>query len=271
MGKTDILVNNMINLPIFESYLLSGKRHGNIDGTKRKLRRRLIKARHSPKYFGLDIGDVIMTMSLGHIPFATEIIGANEHESHYLYPMLMRNTSNIDLDVISTDTEGANNVNDFLYYLIGKLHAPCYRSLPKKAKNLCGFKSLSHYEDCLIKPSSQVDRKLIKKKWPELLPILVSLLSHETKQENIIKKLSSHDYKSELKDALWELNRILKSIHIFKYIDDPIYQTDIRTSLNRGEAYHQLLHKIADVGGGDFRGMTDLEVEIWSIYSAISK
>ena len=107
-------------------------------------------------------------------------------------------------------------------------------------------------------------RKLIKKKWPELIPILVSLLSHETNQENIIKKLSSHDYKSDIKDALWELNQILKSIHILKYIDDPNYLRNIRTALNRGEAYHQLINKIANVGGGDFRGMTELEVEIWN-------
>ena len=63
---------------------------------------------------------------------------------------------------------------------------------------------------------------------------------------------------------MWELNQILKSIHILKYIDDPNYLRNIRTALNRGEAYHQLINKIANVGGGDFRGMTELEVEIWN-------
>jgi len=94
--------------------------------------------------------------------------------------------------------------------------------------------------------------------------VLYSLLSHDSKQENIIRQLSSHDYKSEVKEALWELNRIPKSIHILRYIDDPQYRRDIRTSLNRGEALHQILDKIADVGGGDFRGMSDMEVEIWN-------
>ena len=202
----------------------SGKKHGSGDGTKRKTRRRILKARHSPKYFGLDIGVVIMTMILGHVPFVTDIIGANEHESHYIYPMLRRNNSSIDPDIISTDTAGTNNVNDFLFYLIDKIHAPCYRSIGDKADTICGFKSLSKYKNLLITPSRRVNRKLIKKHWKKLVPILVSLLSHETSQENIIKKLSSHEYKSEMKDALWELNHILKSIHILKYIDDPIYR-----------------------------------------------
>ncbi len=52
--------------------------------------------------------------------------------------------------------------------------------------------------------------------------------------------------------------------HILKYIDEPQYQRDIRTALNRGEGYHQLLKNIGDVGGGDFRGMNEMEVEIWN-------
>jgi TnpA family transposase len=263
-NAADIIIDSMVNLPIFDIYHLEGKKHGSGDGTKRKTRRRILKARHSPKYFGLDIGVVIMTMILGHIPFATNIIGANEHESHYIYPMLRRNNSSIDPDIISTDTAGTNNVNDFLFYLIDKIHAPCYRSIGDKADTICGFKSPSKYKDLLINPSRTVNKKLIKKQWKKLVPILASLLTHETSQENIIKKLSSHEYKSEVKDALWELNHILKSIHILKYIDDPNYRRSIRKALNRGEAYHQLIKKIAAVGGGDFRGMSDLEIEIWN-------
>lgn len=260
----DMIINNMAGLPIFDLYDLGGKKHGSVDGTKKKTRRRILKARHSKKYFGTDIGLVIMTMLLGHVPFVTDVIGANEHESHFLYSMLHRNTSEVDPYIISSDTAGANNVNDLMYYLIGKIHAPCYRSTAKKTKSICGFRPVSHYANLLIQPSSQANIKLIKDKWPELLPILVSLLSHDTTQENIIKTLSSHDFRSDVKDAMWELNNILKSIHLLKYVDDPNYRRYIRTALNRGEAYHQLLGKIMTVGGSGFRGMSELEVEIWN-------
>jgi TnpA family transposase len=198
------------------------------------------------------------------VPFVTEIIGANEHEGHFVYPMLFRNTSEVDPHIISSDTAGTNNVNDLMYYLIGKIHAPCYRSTVKKTKNICGFKPPSHYADMLIQPSCQINVKLIKEKWPEILPILVSLLSHDSTQENIIKTLSSHDFRSDVKEAMWELNNILKSIHLLKYVDDPNYRRHIRTALNRGEAYHQILEKIMAVGGSSFRGMSELEVEIWN-------
>jgi TnpA family transposase len=259
-----MIANRMLKLPIFDLYDLGGKKHGSVDGTKKKTRRRILKARHSKKYFGTDIGLVIMTMLLGHVPFVTEIIGANEHESHFLFSMLARNTSDIDPHIISSDTAGTNNINDLMYYLMGKIHAPCYRSAAKKTKSICGFKPLSHYDDLLIKPSSQTNITLIKDTWPELLPIFVSLLSHDSKQENIIKTLSSHDFRSDIKDAIWELNNILKSIHHLKYVDDPEYRRYIRTALNRGEAYHQILEKIMAVGGSSFRGMSELEVEIWN-------
>jgi len=263
-AAADVIIDKMIDLPAFELYLLSGNLHGSVDGKKKKLRRRLLKARYSTKYFGTDIGLVLMTMSAANIPFATSIIGPNEHESHFVYPILKQNNKVIDPDIISTDTAGSNNINDLLYYLLGKLHAPCYRSIVDRAAKTCGFKPLSHYKELLIKQKKPVNKKIIREKWPEILPILYSLLSHDSKQENIIRQLSSHDYKSDIKEALWELNRILNSIHILKYIDDPQYRRDIRTSLNRGEALHQILDKIAAVGGGDFRGMSDMEVEIWN-------
>jgi TnpA family transposase len=261
----DVIGNCMINLPIFDLYDLGGKKHASDDGTKKKTRRRILRARHSQKYFGFDIGVVIMTMSVNFLPFVTDIIGPNEHESHFTYPLMRRNNTAVDVDIISTDTEGANNVNDFLYYLIDKIHAPCYRSTAKKAKrSIVGFKPKSEYKDLLIQPVRQVNLELIKREWPNLLPILASLLAHETNQESIIKALSSHENTSETKDALWELNSILKSIHLLKYIDDIEYRRNIRAALNRGEAYHQLLQKIMAVGGGEFRGMSELEVEIWN-------
>lgn len=264
-NAAQIIIDGIVELPIFSTYNLNNKQHGSVDGKKKKTRIKVLKSRHSPKYFGLDIGVAIMTMNLNHIPFVTNIIGANEHESHFAYSMLRENLTTIDPAIISTDTAGTNNVNDFLYYLIGKTHAACYRSTADKSATISGFNSPSSYnENFLIKPKSKVNENLIIQKWADLTPILVSLLSHETTQEIIVAKLSSHDYKSGIKDALWELNNILKSIYILKYIDDPEYRRDIRTALNRGEAYHQLLDKITGIGIGDFRGMSELEVEIWN-------
>ncbi len=50
-------------------------------------------------------------MVANHIPVNARIIGANEHESHYVFDILFNNTTDIQPDVHSTDTHGTNEVN----------------------------------------------------------------------------------------------------------------------------------------------------------------
>ena len=61
---------------------------------------------------------------------------------------------------------------------------------------------------------------------------------------------------------MWEFNAILMTQYVLKYIDDPVLRGRVRTTLNRGEAYHQLRRKIAEIHGGDFRGGSDKEIAI---------
>jgi TnpA family transposase len=116
----------------------------------------------------------------------------------------------------------------------------------------------------LISPSKMADRKLIEDEWPNIQPILAALMLKETSQASLVKKLASHDRKSRTKDALWEYNNILRSIFLLQYIDDPQLRQYVRAALNRGESYHQLRRIIAETNGRDFRGGSDLEIEIWN-------
>ncbi|WP_406943867.1 Tn3 family transposase [Klebsiella quasipneumoniae] len=52
-----------------------------------------------------------MTLIANHAAINARVIGANEHESHYIFDLLMSNTSDIIPDVLSTDTHGVNHVN----------------------------------------------------------------------------------------------------------------------------------------------------------------
>ncbi len=61
------------------------------------------------------------------MPVNARIIGANEHESHYVFDILFNNTTDIQPAVHSTDTYGANEVNFALLYLFGYQFAPRYR------------------------------------------------------------------------------------------------------------------------------------------------
>ena len=84
--------------------------------------------------------------------------------------------------------------------------------------------------------------------------MLLSLLLQENTQSNIIKKINSSARYTSLRKALFEYNKILKSIHILNLIDDMDLRKAIREARNRTEAYHQLQGLIRKIYSGVFKG-----------------
>jgi len=249
-------------LPTSKYYnIQKDKLHGGIDGMKVDVRLQTFKSRYLRKYFK-EKGVSAYTLLINNIAADSKIITG--HESHFLFDVLYNNTSSLRPDIISTDNEGSNQLNFALLDLIGVLFAPCYKTIAKKAQTICTFSDPKHYQDCIIKPCSKVNESLIIEEWPNVQKIFISLLAGEKTQNIIVKKLSSHKRKSKTKDALWEYNNILMSIYLLWYIDDPNLRRYVRTALNRTEGYHQLRRAVGNVGGGDFRGKSEMEILIWN-------
>jgi TnpA family transposase len=260
----DRLIQQIEKMALFDGYnYQKGVRHGSIDGSKHGTKRQTAKSRYSPKYFGLEKGISALNMILNNLSVNTSIIGANEHESHYSFDLCYNNTSGVTPDILSTDTAGSNQVNFLLYDMIDIQYAPCYKSLQDRIKNLHGFHPLNHYKKMLIKPEKVLNKQNIIAEWPNIQKILAAMLMKETTQSVVVKKLCSHKSQSKLKKALWEYNNIHFSIYMLQFIDDPILRRGIRIALNRGEGYHKLYNGIAKIGGKKFRGMSELEIEIW--------
>ena len=108
----DIISNATAQLPIFKYFdIEDGIIHSSSDGQKFETRINTFNARYSPKYFGLKKGVVSYTMVANHVPVNAKIIGANEHESHFVFDIIHNNTSDIPSNRHSVDTHGTNNVN----------------------------------------------------------------------------------------------------------------------------------------------------------------
>ncbi len=132
-----------------------------------------------------------MPLIANHIPVNAKIIGANEHESHYVFDLLYNNTTDIEPAVHSTDTHGVNNVNFWILHAFGYQFAPRYRNLRGKSENgLYGFNDPIHYENFLLKPVRKIKESLIITEWQNIQKILVSLALKVTTQNIIIGKLS---------------------------------------------------------------------------------
>jgi TnpA family transposase len=98
----DRISNAIAKLPIFRHYDLGDALHSSSDGQKFETSIHTLNARHSPKYFGLKKGVVSYTLVANNIPINAYIIGANEHESHYVFDILFDNTTDIQPEIHSS-------------------------------------------------------------------------------------------------------------------------------------------------------------------------
>lgn len=84
----DSVANAIAQLPVFQQYHIGDTINSSSDGQKFETLLHTINARYSPKYFGLMKGIVAYTLVANHIPINARVIGANEHESHYVFDLL---------------------------------------------------------------------------------------------------------------------------------------------------------------------------------------
>ena len=257
--------NAIAELPIFRHYHLDEAIHSSSDGQKFETSIDTINARHSPKYFGLKKGVVSYTLVANHIPINARVIGANEHESHYVFDLLFNNTTEVQPTIHSTDTHGTNEVNFALLHLFGYQFAPRYRNIRDTIRTkLCGFKHPSQYEDLLIKPTRKINDDLVINEWENFQRILLSLAVKTTTQSIIVEKLSAFARKNRTKRALWEYDNIIRSLYLLDYVDLLSIRRNVQHALNRGENYHKLRRAVSYANFGKLRFKTVQEQQIWN-------
>jgi len=262
----DLVTNAIAELPIFRYYDLDEQVHSSSDGQKFETLIHTLNARHSSKYFGLKKGIVVITLVANHVPVSADIIGANEHESHYVFDLVYNNVSDVQPTLHSTDTHGANQVNFAILDFFGKQFAPRYQNIRGKVQtSLYGFQHPSQYpEDWLLKPIRKLNEELIIREWDTIQRIIVSLALKTTTQSIIVSKLSSHARRNDTRQALWEYDNLLASLYFLKYIDSPPMRRGVQQALNRGESYHHLHRAVSYANFGKLRFKTEHDQHLWS-------
>jgi TnpA family transposase len=262
----DVVVNAIAQLPIFYHYHIGDAVHSSSDGQKFETQLHTINARYSSKYFGLMKGIVAYTLTANHVPLNSEIIGANDHESHFVYDLLHNNLTDIQPTIHSTDTHGTNEVNFGILHFFGYQFAPRYHDIyDKVTQGLYGFKSPSQYDsDWLLRPIRKINEDLVIEEWENMQRIIVSLALKTTTQSIIIGKLSAYARKNKTKRALWEYDNIIRSLYLLNYVDLPSLRRHVQQAVNRGESYHKLHRAVSYANFGKLRFKTEGEQQIWN-------
>ena len=251
-ASNDVIMNHTAKLSIFAEYNLSDYGiHASVDGQKLATKYHTIKSRYAKKYFGLLKGVVLYSLNANHLPLCLKVIGANQHESHFLLDIVESNTSDVEITAVSGDMHSINRVNFALMYLFGYRFMPRFTQLCEKSdQHLVCFDELENHAKHIIKPSKRVNKALIIKEWDKVLRILASLALKKTTQSQIVAKLSSYKKTNPTLKALIAFDEIIMTDYLLDYIDSKEIRAVVQGSLNRGESYHQISSTIAKVSGG---------------------
>ena len=82
-----------------------------MDGQTLVTKYHTIKSRYGKKYFGMLKGVVLFLLNANHLPLCLKVIGANQHESHFLLDIVESNTSDVEITAVSGDMHSINRVN----------------------------------------------------------------------------------------------------------------------------------------------------------------
>jgi TnpA family transposase len=261
----DRVINYIAGLPIFQHHMINNQLHSSSDGQKFETAIPTFNARYSPKYFGLKKGIVAYTLVANHVPINARIIGAHEHESHFVFDILFNNTTAVQPQIHSTDVHGVNRLNFALLHLFGYQFAPRYKDFYEQMQTgLHGFKSPADYDDTwLIKPIRKLRPDYIISEWDNVQRLMVSLALKNTTQHLVISKLHGYTRQHKTRRALEEYDHIIHSLYLLNYLDSLSLRHNVQRALNRGESYHQLRRAVAYANFGKLRFRTPYEQNLW--------
>jgi TnpA family transposase len=263
-AANDLISNEIAQLSIFPYYAFDLEiLYGSVDGQKYEVADPTIKARHSRKYFGRGKGVVAYTLLSNHVPLQSQLIGANEHESHYVFDICYNNTSDIMPIAITGDMHSINKANFAILHWFGLKLEPRFTNLQAQLNHLYCGPGLSEYENWLIQPVGEIDCRLIVEEKSNIDQVVATLGLKEMTQSTLIKKLCSFTQDNRTRKAIFEFDKLVRSIYTLRYLRDPQLQRNVHRSQNRIESYHQLRSAIAQVGGKkELTGKTNLDIEI---------
>ena len=261
---SDILSNFIASLPIFPYYSIDmDVLYGSVDGQKFTAASPTLKARHSRKYFGKDRGVVAYTLLANHVALQSQMLGANQHESYWVFDICYNNTSDIKPTTITGDMHSINMANFAILHWFGMNLASRFTNLHAQLKHLYRGHDQEGYADFLIQSVGQIDRHLIASEKSNLDHIAATLGLKEMSQSVLVRKICTLSGHHRTRKALFEYDKLIRTIYTLRYLRDPQLQRDVHRSENRIESYHQLRSTIAQVNGKkELTGRTDLEVDI---------
>jgi TnpA family transposase len=183
-----------------------------------------LHARHLPRYFGMRRGE----------QFWIDVVNCTMREATYVLDGLLYQDAP-EIKEHYTDTSGYTDLIFGLFTLLGFRFAPRLRDLPDQTL----YRARKGFDYGVLMPTLKKDIRvdLIVQHWDDLNRIAASLKDGLIRPSLLISKLQAKQQQNPIQQALQELWRISKTLHILEYVDDPALRRRVLIGLNKGSTY----------------------------------
>lgn len=230
-----------------------GRLHTSSDGRKMVVAVDSLMANFSYKYYGKDKGiSANSFIDEQQIFFNVNVLTSSEREAPYmlegmveskrtLYPeSKFKNKSHLH----STDTHGYTEAIFSAMHFLGITFAPRIKSVQHQTLYAYDSESLKKNSNFRIAPKTKLNRKLIVKRWDDILRLMASIKMNYVSAADIFRKLSSSTKDTELYRAVKEFGRLLKTHFLLHYMNDLDLRQRIEKQLNKVELGQSLSRSI---------------------------
>jgi TnpA family transposase len=222
------------------------------DGLRFVVPVRTVHAGPNPKYFGMGRGVTYYNLVSNQFTGLNGIVVPGTlRDSLVLLAVVLEQQTELNPTEIMTDTGAYSDVVFGLFWLLG------YRFSPRIAdmgnSRLWRIDSQADYGPLNGVSRNRINPELIWEHWDDALRLAGSLKLGLVQATSIMRTLQVGDRPTKLAQAVAEIGRIDKTIHILTSIDDESKRRRTLTQLNRGEERHSLARAIFHGKRGELR------------------
>jgi TnpA family transposase len=183
-----------------------------------------------------------------YIALFSHFIPCGVWEAVHILDGLLKNTSDIQPDMLHADTQGQNAPVFGLAHLLGIQLMPRIRNW--KDLTLYRPDKASWYEHIDALFTDTVDWDLIRTHWPDMLRVAVSIRAGRITAATILRRLGTYSRKNKLYLAFRELGRVVRTGFLLRYLAGTELRSTIQAATNKSEQLNRFLKWVFFGGEG---------------------
>jgi TnpA family transposase len=246
-----VMVDHHHGLPL--SRLWGDGRRSSSDGQRFAVERDSLLGSPYPRYFGYyERALQLYTHTADqHSVYATQAISCAPREAGYVLSGILDNDTALDIREHTSDTHGFTEHLFGLCPLLGIAFMPRLKDLPDQV--LSRIERTTDYGALQPLLRGRINVELILEQWDQLVRLAASLKDRLTPAHVVMQRLANANASDRLAGALTQLGRLMKTIHILRYIQEAPLRDAIQLQLNRGEFRHILAKSLFFANWGSLR------------------